>query len=94
MGQRGDGGAHPVGAGSPRPADAASDPIATLSDRERHVLELVGRGLSTREIANELHVAFKTVEAHYAHIKKKTGARSGRELTRMAVLWAEGHRLQ
>lgn len=79
------------GIGRQKPGGAEGHPFDALSDRERHVVQLLGRGMSTREIANELHVAFKTVEAHYAHIKHKAGIRTGRELTRLAVLWAEGH---
>lgn len=79
------------GIGGAQPGGGDGHPFDALSDRERHVVQLVGRGMSTREIANELHVAFKTVEAHYAHIKHKAGIRTGRELTRLAVLWAEGH---
>lgn len=65
-------------------------PLDRLSDRERHVLSLVGRGLSTREIALQLQLSVKTVESHFAHIKEKLGLRNGRELTRLAVTWAEG----
>ena len=60
---------------------------ADLSDRERHVLTLVGRGLSTREIAEALHLSVKTVETHYAHIKGKLGLRTVRELVRFAATW-------
>ncbi|MEZ5294611.1 MAG: response regulator transcription factor [Vicinamibacterales bacterium] len=65
-------------------------PIDRLSDRERHVLTLMGRGLATREIAAQLQLSVKTIESHYAHLKEKLGARNGRELTRLAVTWTEG----
>jgi DNA-binding NarL/FixJ family response regulator len=69
---------------------AASEPlIDRLSNRERHVFTLVGRGLTTREIAMELELSVKTVESHYANLKKKLGARNSRELTRLAINWTE-----
>jgi DNA-binding NarL/FixJ family response regulator len=73
---------------SRRPAPGQS-PLERLSDRERHVLTLIGQGLATREIAERLKLSVKTVETHYAHIKEKLGARTARELTRVAVSLAE-----
>ncbi|MGE0813314.1 MAG: response regulator [Vicinamibacterales bacterium] len=75
--------------GARRPQHDRS-PIDRLSDRERHVLTLMGRGLATREIAAQLQLSVKTIESHYAHLKEKLGARNGRELTRLAVTWTEG----
>jgi DNA-binding NarL/FixJ family response regulator len=56
-----------------------------LSDREMQVLRCVGRGLSTREIAEELFISVKTVEAHREHIKGKLSLRSSGELLRFAI---------
>jgi len=56
-----------------------------LSDRELQVLRCVGRGLSTREIAEELFISIKTVEAHREHIKEKLSLRSSGELLRYAI---------
>ena len=63
----------------------ATSPFERLSERERHVLTLIGRGLSTREVAAQLSISVKTVESHCAHIKEKLGLRNARELTRLAV---------
>jgi DNA-binding NarL/FixJ family response regulator len=63
-------------------------PLGTLSNRELHVLELIGRGLGTREIADLLHISIKTVESYRARLKEKMNLRSGIELTRFAVRWA------
>lgn len=63
-------------------------PLGALSNRELHVLELIGRGLSTREIAELLHISIKTVESYRARLKEKMNLRSGIELTRFAVQWA------
>lgn len=77
--------------GSRRPA--AQSPLDRLSDRERQVLTLMGRGVGTREIAAELALSVKTIESHYAHIKEKLGIQNARELMRVAVTWAEADRI-
>lgn len=64
----------------------SDDPLAQLSDRELEVFERLGQGLTTREVAEALHLSVKTVESHCANIKKKLGARNSRELVRQAVL--------
>lgn len=74
--------------------DATAHAFHELSDREVHIVQLIARGLSTREIADALGVAYKTVEAHYAHIKLKADLRTGRDLIRMAVLWTQSRPLQ
>lgn len=56
-----------------------------LSDRELEVLTLIGRGQSTREIAEKLFLSVKTVEAHRERIKEKLKLKSGKELLRYAV---------
>lgn len=60
-------------------------PISRLTDRELEVFTMIGRGLSTREIAEKLFLSVKTVEAHREHIKEKLGLRSSVELVRHAV---------
>jgi DNA-binding NarL/FixJ family response regulator len=56
-----------------------------LSQREFEVFLLIGRGLGTREIAEQLHVSAKTVETHRARIKEKLGVASGTELLVNAI---------
>ncbi|HEY0253290.1 MAG TPA: response regulator transcription factor [Kofleriaceae bacterium] len=70
-------------------AGGADSPLESLSDRELHVLQLMGRGLATREIAEQLHLSIKTVESYRARLKEKMNLRSGTELLRFAVRWAE-----
>ena len=68
-------------------------PVDTLSDRELEVLQLFGRGKSTREIADALHLSVKTIETHRAHIKEKLGFKEADELMKFAAEWmaaAEG----
>ncbi|MGH9254346.1 MAG: response regulator transcription factor [Vicinamibacterales bacterium] len=63
-------------------------PLERLTDREREVFMLIGRGFGTREIATRLNVSVKTIESHRARIKEKLGLRSAPELMRVAVSWA------
>jgi len=63
---------------------AAAEP-ATLSHREREVLQLLAEGGSTVNIAAELHLSAKTIETHRKHIMDKLGLRSIAELTKYAI---------
>ncbi len=62
-------------------------PIARLSDRELEVFRLIGGGLGTRQIAEELGLSVKTVESYQAHIKEKLGLQSSRDLVQRAIEW-------
>jgi DNA-binding NarL/FixJ family response regulator len=66
-----------------------TDPLGTLTDRELQVFELIGRGGSTAEIAQRLHVSVKTIETYRANIKVKLGLSSASELVRYASSWTE-----
>ena len=61
--------------------------IELLSDRELEVFERLGLGTSTRQIADELQVSVKTVQAYCARIKEKIQVTSATELLREAVRW-------
>lgn len=60
-------------------------PIDRLSDRELEVLTLLGKGLSSKEIANRLHLSQKTVDSHRTHMKEKLNVKGAPELVRFAV---------
>lgn len=60
-----------------------------LSLRELEVFELIGRGNSTREIAERLSLSVKTIETYRAHIKDKLQLRSATELMQRAIRWVE-----
>ncbi len=61
--------------------------LGALSDRELQVFELIGRGRSTREIAQQLSRSVHTIESHREKIRAKLNLRSGSELTQQAVRW-------
>ena len=64
------GGAEPAGADTSA-SDAGSDPIHSLSPREREILALIARGASNKEIARALDIAETTVKIHVQHILRK-----------------------
>jgi DNA-binding NarL/FixJ family response regulator len=66
------------------------DPIDRLSNRELQVLQMIGRGLSTREAADSLSLSVKTVESHRQRIKVKLGLATGAQLIRFASAWVAG----
>jgi DNA-binding NarL/FixJ family response regulator len=74
-----------------RPEESSGSPVEALSNRELEVFQLVGQGLSTREVAERLFLSIKTVETHLEHIKDKLHLESGRDLVRHAVRWAVEH---
>ena len=59
--------------------------LGALSPRERHVLTLVARGYTSREIAQSLSVSAKTVETYRARISVKLGRQSRAELVQFAL---------
>jgi DNA-binding NarL/FixJ family response regulator len=59
--------------------------FSALSAREREVLQLLARGLSTKEIAVEINVSIKTVETHRKQIMDKLGIHSIAQLTKYAI---------
>jgi len=61
--------------------------IEQLSDREFEVFELIGAGLSAREIAAKLHLSAKTVQAHRANIMRKLQVKSVSKLVSYSARW-------
>jgi DNA-binding NarL/FixJ family response regulator len=68
---------------------AIASPIEQLSNRELEVFQLIGLGHNTRQIADHLHVGFKTVQAYCARIKEKLKLANATELLREAIRWQE-----
>jgi DNA-binding NarL/FixJ family response regulator len=68
---------------------AKGSSVERLSDREFEVFQLIGGGKSTAQIAQELHLSTKTVEAHRAHVKEKLDLKTMPELISFAARWVE-----
>ena len=64
-----------------------SSPIETLTDRELEVFRLIGEGHSTRQIAGQLHLSVRTVEAYREYIKAKLNLKNATELVQHAFHW-------
>jgi DNA-binding NarL/FixJ family response regulator len=67
-------------------------PVDLLSDRELEVFELIGRGRSSNEIADQLHLAVKTIETYRSRIKEKLNFKNSTELVFHAVKWVENEK--
>ena len=77
-----------VKAGSARTDAPVGSPVAGLSNRELQILRMIGRGMSSREVAVTLVLSVKTIEAHRQRIKRKLGLKTGAQLVQFAANWA------
>jgi DNA-binding NarL/FixJ family response regulator len=59
----------------------------TLSAREKEVFGLIGEGLSTRAIAEQLQLSVKTIDSYREHLKQKLELPTGTELVQYAIKW-------
>jgi DNA-binding NarL/FixJ family response regulator len=64
-----------------------TSPIEHLTDRELEVFRLIGEGRSTRQIAGQLHLSVRTVEAYREYIKTKLNLKNSTELVQHAFHW-------
>jgi DNA-binding NarL/FixJ family response regulator len=65
---------------SPRPVDR-------LTDRELQVMDLIGRGRTSRAIAEELQLGVATIDTYRARIKEKMNFQNAMELQHFAIRW-------
>jgi DNA-binding NarL/FixJ family response regulator len=79
----------PAGAASRPGVDLSEPPFDRLSDPERQVLELIGRGVFPRDMARCMSVPVKIIATHQAHIREKLGLKSARALARLAIGWTQ-----
>ena len=70
---------------SDTPAVRDKSPIDRLTDRELQVFKLIGRGFSSREIAERLFLSIKTIGTYRERIKEKLNLKHANELVRCAV---------
>jgi DNA-binding NarL/FixJ family response regulator len=63
----------------------ANDPVATLSPREREVLQLAADGLANPEIAEKLFISPRTAETHRTNLMRKLGLQTQTDLVRFAI---------
>jgi DNA-binding NarL/FixJ family response regulator len=73
---------------------AESSPVERLSDRELEIFRLLGQGRSTAQIAEDLHLSLKTVQAYCARAKEKFGVSTLGELLRAAIRWEDATHLK
>jgi len=64
-------------------------PLDNLTTRELEVFQLIGLGLSTKEISDRLNIAMKTVGTYRERIKEKLELKHATELVKFAVHWAK-----
>jgi len=68
------------------------NPAETLSNRELEVLEMIGHGMTTRQIARKLDISPRTVETHRKKIKTKLNLANSAQLSRAAFQWVQEQR--
>jgi DNA-binding NarL/FixJ family response regulator len=68
---------------------APDNPLASLTDRELEVFDLIGRGQNTGTIAEQLGVSIKTIETYRSNIKTKLNLKDATDLIRFAATWTE-----
>jgi len=69
-----------------RLSDSPESPMEILTGPEREVLQLIGEGKNTKEIALQLHVSTKAIEARRRKIMEKLDAHSTADLVRLSIL--------
>jgi DNA-binding NarL/FixJ family response regulator len=74
------------------PPETGGLPVERLTNRELQIFELIGNGVSTRQIAEKLHLSVKTVESHRENIKRKLKLDNAAELLQHAIHWVQVER--
>ena len=64
-------------------------PSEVLSQREKEIFRMMGKGMSARDIAAKLTVSRKTVDTHRLRMKRKLNVDTITEMTCLAVWWAD-----
>jgi DNA-binding CsgD family transcriptional regulator len=69
--------------------DIAVEPMAQLADRELEVFDLIGRGLTTREIAAQLGLGITTIDTYKTRIREKLSLENSARLRFEATRWVQ-----
>jgi DNA-binding NarL/FixJ family response regulator len=72
-----------------RISEPETRPLDQLTDLELNILELLGRGKNSQEIARQLHFDVRKIIAHCAQMRRKLRLKSNNALVRHAVFWVE-----
>jgi DNA-binding NarL/FixJ family response regulator len=75
-------------------AAAVSSPVERLSDRELEIFRLLGQGRTPSQIAGDLNLSLKTIQAYCARAKEKFGVTSLTELLRAAIRWEDASHIK
>jgi DNA-binding CsgD family transcriptional regulator len=78
-------------AAGPRPAQLPPSKLERLTPAERRVVAGLAAGAAPKELARQLGVSLATVRTHIKHAKRKTGARTLRELAAIAAETGQEH---
>ena len=71
-----------------------TSPLERLSDRELEIFRLLGQGRTPSQIAGDLNLSPKTVQAYCARAKEKFGVTSLTELLRAAIRWDDASQVK
>jgi two-component system, NarL family, response regulator DevR len=66
--------------------------LGRLSDQERRILDLIAQGMTNRQIANELHLAEKTIKNYVSNLLMKLGMERRTEAAVFAARLSDGHK--
>jgi DNA-binding NarL/FixJ family response regulator len=78
----------PAGEPSAEASDRTTDLTHRLTGRELEVLHLMGKGFSSRQIAERLRVSMRTIDSHREHLKIKLGLKDAPALIHYALRFA------
>ncbi len=67
------------------------DVASQLTERELEIFRLIGQGMTTGDIAQQLHLSPHTVDSHREKMRHKLGVKNGHELRQHAMRWVIDH---
>jgi DNA-binding CsgD family transcriptional regulator len=69
------------------PGGGGSTELDELSGRELEIFEMIGKGYTTKRIANQLEISVHTVETYRERLRTKLGIKNSVELSFRAIVW-------